>query len=116
MDRKHNFPVFVTQGGGLVREISQNPYVYVFVEKPDCPGLDVGETMPKEWDIVPANQAARNLIADEQFGSSDPFVDHGEFDGLNDELAEQVNPIDEIRVGEKVTNGLLQYRSCDTGS
>ena len=48
MDKVYNFPVFGTQGGGLVREVSQNPFVYVFVEKPDCSGLDVGDTMPKD--------------------------------------------------------------------
>jgi hypothetical protein len=65
MERDYNYPVFGTQGGGLVREVSQNPFSYVFVEKPDCPGLDVGDTMPKEWDLIPANQAARDLLDQE---------------------------------------------------
>ena len=65
VERTYNYPVFGTQGGGLVREVSQNPFIYVFVEKPDYPGLDVGDTMPKEWDIAPANQAARDLIGHE---------------------------------------------------
>lgn len=68
MERNYNYPVFATQGGGLVREVSQNPFTYIFVEKPGCPGLDVGDTMPKEWDIVPANQSARDLLSEEQFG------------------------------------------------
>ncbi len=63
------FPVFGTQGGGLVREVSQNPFVYGFVEAPEgCPSLQVGDTMPSEWDIAPANQAARDLLYEEQFG------------------------------------------------
>ena len=64
--RTYNYPVFGTQGGGLVREVSQSPFIYVFVEKPDHHGLDVGDTMPNEWDIIPANQAAIDLIGHEQ--------------------------------------------------
>ena len=66
MPREYKFPVFGTQGGGLVREVT--PSHYVFVEKPDCPGLDVGDDMPKEWGIAAANNAAIQLIEDEQFG------------------------------------------------
>lgn len=70
MEREYRFPVFYTQGGGLVREVSQNPYRYIFVEKPDCPGLDVGDYMPKEWSLVPANKSARDLMNDELFGDA----------------------------------------------
>lgn len=73
-ERVYNFPVFASQGGGLVREVSKNPYRYIFVEKPDCPGLDVGDYMPDEWDIVPANQAARDLVNREQFDDLDLLV------------------------------------------
>ncbi len=76
MKKTYNFPVFGTQGGGLVQEVAPN--LYKFVEKPDCPGLDVGDFMPKEWDIITANRQAReevdNLvptfssIADMRFG------------------------------------------------
>lgn len=69
--KTYNYPVFGTQGGGLVREVSQSPFIHVFVEKPDCSGLDIGDTMPKEWDIVPANQAARDLVDHEQWMDSD---------------------------------------------
>ena len=51
------FPVWGTQGGGLVKRSGGQ---YIFVEKPDCPGLDVGDTMPDEWGIIPANQEARD--------------------------------------------------------
>ncbi len=68
MEKIYNYPVFGTQGGGLVREVSQNLYRYVFIEKPDCPGLDVGDFMPEQWDIIPANQSARDQLFDEQFG------------------------------------------------
>ena len=56
MERKFNFPVWGTQGGGLVREVGNT---YFFVTKPDCPGLDVGDDMPEEWGVVPANELAR---------------------------------------------------------
>jgi hypothetical protein len=54
--RNYEYPVYATQGGGLVREISGQ---YFFIEKPDCPGLDIGDEMPKDWGIVPANHQAR---------------------------------------------------------
>lgn len=74
MEKTYNFPVFGTQGGGLVREIKTGKgYTYIFVEKPDCPGLDVGDTMPEQWDLIPANQQARDAINDEQFGEDDLF-------------------------------------------
>ncbi len=54
--RNYDCPVYGTQGGGLVRYVDGR---YVFVEKPDCEGLDVGDEMPQEWGVVPANEAAR---------------------------------------------------------
>ena len=60
---QYNFPVWGTQGGGLVREIGRDRYI--FVEKPDCPGLDVGDYMPEEWGIIPANQSAKDSIDQE---------------------------------------------------
>jgi hypothetical protein len=54
----YDFPVWGTQGGGLVRwnaEIQR----YTFVTTPDCPGLSVGDEMPKEWDTIAANSEAR---------------------------------------------------------
>lgn len=64
-EKVYNFPVFATQGGGLVREVGKNPYKYVFVEKPDCPGLEVGDYMPEQWDLIPANQHAREVLDQE---------------------------------------------------
>ena len=65
-EKTYNFPVFGTQGGGLVREIKTDKgYKYIFVEKPDCPGLDVGDFMPKEWDIIPANRQALQEVGDD---------------------------------------------------
>lgn len=56
MARKYDFPVWATQGGGLVREFNGT---YVFVEAPDVSGLDVGDVLPSEWGLVPANDLAR---------------------------------------------------------
>lgn len=53
----YKFPVYATQGGGLVRQIYNK---LIFVEKPDCPGFTVGDEMPQEWGITPANQQAMN--------------------------------------------------------
>lgn len=55
MARKYSYPVWVTQGGGLVREVKGT---YIFIEKPNCPGLDVGDEMPDEWGIISANEHA----------------------------------------------------------
>ena len=52
----YEFPVYGTQGGGLVREVNGT---FIFVTKPDCPNLDVGDEMPKQWDFQPANELAR---------------------------------------------------------
>ena len=64
-DRDYNFPVWGTQGGGLAREANGK---YIFVTKPDCPGLDVGDEVPQEWDLQPANELARNQMSQKQFG------------------------------------------------
>ena len=56
--KKCRFPVWATQGGGLVREGPDG--TMTFIETPDCPGLEVGDTMPEEWGIIPANNLARN--------------------------------------------------------
>ena len=60
MSAEHDYPVWGTQGGGLVRQSGAH---YIFVEKPDCPGLDVGDRMPDEWGLAPANNAARDEMS-----------------------------------------------------
>jgi len=57
MERTYDYPVWVTQGGGLVRKVNG---IYIFIQKPDCHGLDVGDNMPAEWGIVLFNILARN--------------------------------------------------------
>jgi hypothetical protein len=59
MTRHYSYPVFYTQGGGLVREVHGT---YIFVEKPEGSGLGVGDSMPPKWGLIPANQAARDEI------------------------------------------------------
>lgn len=66
--RQYRFPVWGTQGGGLVRRIGDK---YVFVEKPDVPGLDVGDTMPHEWGVIEANDLARDEVMKEEFGPAE---------------------------------------------
>jgi hypothetical protein len=41
---------YATQGGGKVERVGDS---YFFVERPDCPGFNIGDKMPKEWGIVP---------------------------------------------------------------
>ncbi|OHB14468.1 MAG: hypothetical protein A2431_00395 [Candidatus Zambryskibacteria bacterium RIFOXYC1_FULL_39_10] len=55
--KEYPFPVWATQGGGLVQQTAPN--IFVFVEAPpEGFGLNVGDAMPKEWDIIPANRQA----------------------------------------------------------
>ena len=42
-------PYFVTQGGGKVVDAGG---LFIFIEKPDCPGLEVGDVKPDEWDML----------------------------------------------------------------
>lgn len=72
--RIYDYPVYGTQGGGLVRFIEGKAY---FVEKPDCPGVDVGDQMHEEWDVQPANELARQEVEDShEFGHDiDLFFD-----------------------------------------
>jgi hypothetical protein len=57
--KKYSFPVWATQGGGLVQLIGDR---YVFVEPPPgFPDLIVGSSLPEQWDLIPANQAARDF-------------------------------------------------------
>ncbi len=67
-EQEYNYPVWGTQGGGLVREVGGK---YIFIEKPDCPGLDIGDEMPEEWGIASANAHARSITSDNPF----PFDD-----------------------------------------
>lgn len=56
-----DFPIWETQGGGLVNLIAG---AFIFVKAPKCPGLNIGDEMPKEWSKAPANEGARHLEKD----------------------------------------------------
>ncbi len=58
-NREYSYPVYGTQGGGLVRWDNDT---FIFVEKPGCPGLGVGDEMPKGWGVTPANEHARQAM------------------------------------------------------
>lgn len=94
MSRNFNFPVWGTQGGGLVREVNGT---YIFVTKPDCPGLDVGDEMPAEWGIAPANDLA--------------LQDHSEMDAG---LAEFYSALTAAVVSDKITHEEARFFSPDS--
>jgi len=54
--KKDNFPVYSTEFGGLVRETKE---AFIFLEKPKVSGYEIGDKMPWDWTLIPANEAAR---------------------------------------------------------
>jgi hypothetical protein len=57
---RDDYPVYGTQGGGLARNVNG---VFIFIERPrGQPTLNVGDDVPVEWDMVPANQKARDEV------------------------------------------------------
>jgi hypothetical protein len=74
MAQEYNFPVYGTQGGGLVRRSGDH---YVFVEVPNWGNFNIGDTMPDEWGIASANQ----LALSETDPDIDPFDDDYDGDG-----------------------------------
>lgn len=67
MEREQSFPIYATKGGGLVRAGEGN--TYIFIQKPNCPGLNVGDVMPRGWDIAPANRLAQEEVMREACAS-----------------------------------------------
>lgn len=47
--KQYDFPVYGTQCGGLVKF---NVKCFIFVEKPCCPGYEIGDVMPDNWGIT----------------------------------------------------------------
>lgn len=77
MERRYDFPVWETQGGGLVRRRGDS---YYFVEIPETGGHKVKGEMPTDWQVIPHNNLAR--IADgldpldgDEFPDVDPTFD-----------------------------------------
>ena len=59
LNQKYDFAVWATQGGGLVSAGLGDDRTYRFVEAPpDQPDLKVGDELPPEWGLIPANTAA----------------------------------------------------------
>jgi len=63
-------PIFFCQGEALVREIVGGEVYQLLEAIPSC-GLEVGDNIPKEWGLLPANKAARMLMEQDQFGPDD---------------------------------------------
>ena len=55
MKKTYDYPVWRTQGNGLVRKVKGK---FIFIKKPNCSGLDVSDEMPKCWKFIPDNHLA----------------------------------------------------------
>jgi hypothetical protein len=62
-----NTPVFFCQGEVFVEEVAPGSNTYVLLEPLLSCGLEIGDTMPQEWSTIPANKAARDLMAAEGY-------------------------------------------------
>lgn len=62
---KSSKPVFLCQGQVYVEEVIPGK-VYLLLEDLDSCKLHVGDEMPPEWSILPANRVARDLLYEEQ--------------------------------------------------
>jgi len=63
MNTLDNYPfaVYATQGGGYCRFVNCTP---IFIEAPpNQTALVVGNEVPQEWDLAPANFEAREIDA-----------------------------------------------------
>ncbi len=75
MSGTYSFPVFETQNGGLVRADNDN---FIFIEEPNCHGLGIGDEMPIEWRITPANEAAQSIVNNSCCVANCGCVEHAE--------------------------------------
>jgi len=55
---ENQYPIYAAQGGGKVRHLGEG--VYVFTEVPENFSYAVDDTMPKDWGVVPFNEAAKH--------------------------------------------------------
>lgn len=58
MAKVPDYPIYGTEHGGKVRPVGDG-FSYVFIEKPDLPNFEVGDTMPPQWATFPINEEAR---------------------------------------------------------
>ena len=64
MKEGYDYPVWGTQGGGLVKKTRSG--VFVFIEAPtNVANVSVGDEMPRSWGTFPANTSARNYDRDQ---------------------------------------------------
>lgn len=54
---------WITQGGGTA---IKNGLDFIFIEAPDWWPDAVGESVPREWDLFPANQEAKDRMSEEE--------------------------------------------------
>ena len=64
--QEYQFPVWGTQGGGIVREAGLGRYIFVEAPK-DFPNLHEGDTMPEEWGISAGNNLAKDVMDGEDY-------------------------------------------------
>lgn len=78
-DVEYDFPVWGTPGDGLVRALGDG---FVFVKAPEEArlGFKVGDRMPDEWDIVPANSHACKMWEDDGWWLDDGLDCMGDID------------------------------------
>lgn len=87
---KYDFPVWTTQGGGLVRYVGAK---YVFVEPPGgFPEITVGSEMHPEWDLIPANALAREADFPDGDQMEDAFANDEERKAYELHVAEHGHP------------------------
>lgn len=63
MEKVYPFPVWGTQGGGLAEKKGGQ---YYFIEAPNCPGLEIGDQVPDEWDLAPARGVGADHATEEK--------------------------------------------------
>ncbi len=56
-------PLYTTPHGGLAHMTEHGHGPMVFQEVPDMPDFKVGDAVPHDWELIPANQAARDREA-----------------------------------------------------
>ena len=79
---KYPYSLYGTQGGGLARREGSR---FIFIEAPDITGLEVGDDVPDQWDLIPANKNARDENAFNQ--DLDAFFTEAEHQVETDQMA-----------------------------
>jgi hypothetical protein len=63
--------IFSTYHNGFVRRVGDR---FFFIEKPNFPGIEVGDELPDDWELVPANEETLAAI-ERQIPDNDPLSD-----------------------------------------